>query len=115
VPCKLRRTSARGWGAWTDARLVFGGQPDEEVRWQADDPIAVGFPVTRGSVDLAFSEVTEVYLRSVRFQTEAFFGRGAEIVVVESDGGTIELALRSEDLPIVSQRLDTLLVGEHSQ
>lgn len=112
VPCKLRRTSARGWGAWTDAELLFAEHPDVEVRWRAEDPIAVGFPITRGPVDMAFGEVTEVYLRSVRFQTEAFFGRDAEIVVVASDRGTIELAVRTEEAPIVAERLEGMLAGD---
>lgn len=112
MPCKLRRTSARGWGAWTDAELVFAAHPDVGVRWQAEDPIAVGCPITRGPVDMAFADVTEVYLRSVRFQTEAFFGRDAEIVVVASGRGTIELALRTEEALIVAQRLEAMLAGD---
>jgi hypothetical protein len=110
VRCKLRRTSARGWGAWTDARIELGEAPDGGARWQAEDPIAVGFAVTRGAIDLPFAEVTDVWLRSVRFQTEAFFGLDAEIVVVESDRGTIELALGRDDAAPVARRLAKLLI-----
>ncbi len=112
VRCKLRRTSARGWGAWTDARVELGEAPDGEARWQVEDPIAVGFAITRGAIDLAFEEVTDVWLRAVRFQTEAFFGLDAEIVVVVSDRGTIELALGRDDTAPVAQRLAVLLLDQ---
>lgn len=108
---KLRRTSARGWGPWTDATLVLGGLPDGEARWRADDPIAVGFPITRGAIDLAFTEVNGVWLRAVRFQSEAFWGLQAEIVVVDSERGTVEVAGPPEDAEAVADRLDQLLLG----
>ncbi len=113
VPCRLRRTSARGWGAWTEAELVLGGLPDGEARWRCQDPVAVGFPATKGPVDLAFDEVTDVWLRSIRFQTEAFYGREGEIVTVESERGTVEVALSAPETGPVAERLHQLLMGGH--
>ncbi len=111
VPCRLRRTSARGWGLWAPATLALGGLPDGEARWQCADPVAVGFAITRGEIDLPFTEVTDVWLRSVRFQTEAFYGRGAEIVVIASDRATIEVAVPAEEATMVADRLAELLVA----
>ena len=109
LPCRLRRTSARGWGPWIDAVLALGALPDGEARWRVADPVAVGFPITRGPIDLTFTEVTEVFLRPVRFQTEAFYGKAGEIVVLAADRGTIEVALRPEHAGPVAVRLDELL------
>jgi hypothetical protein len=105
VRCKLRRTSARGWGAWTDARVELGASPGGAARWQVQDPIAVGFAITKGAIDLPFEEVNDVWLRAVRFQTEAFFGLDAEIVVVASDRGTIELAVGRDYAAPLARRL----------
>jgi hypothetical protein len=106
---KLRRTSARGWGPWTDALVVLGALPDGQAWWHVDDPVAVGLPATRGPVDLAFGEVDEVRLRAVRFRTEAFWGMEADIVVVSAERATTELAL-SPDLtaPVVDRLRDLL-------
>lgn len=90
---KLRRTSARGWGAWTDATLAFGPSPHGAVRWHVDDPVAVGLPSTRGPVTVTFTDIDEVRSRAVRFRTEAFFGMDADIVVLVSERATVELAL----------------------
>jgi len=109
LPCRLRRTSARGWGPWTSAELVLGALPDGGARWRAPDPIAVGFPATRGPVDLPFTDVVEVAVRPVRFQTEAFHGMAAEIVVVVADPSTIELALPPGESALALDRLVELL------
>jgi hypothetical protein len=108
-PCSPR-VGRWGCGASCGAPRPAGEAPDGGARWQAEDPIAVGFAVTRGAIDLPFAEVTDVWLRSVRFQTEAFFGLDAEIVVVESDRGTIELALGRDDAAPVARRLAKLLI-----
>jgi hypothetical protein len=110
VPCTLRRTSARGWGPWTPGVIDVGGLPDGEVRWLVRDPISVGFPITRGEVDEPFTDTTEVWLRPVRFQTEAFHGKDAEIVVVVSDWATIEIAVPKDDSGPLAERLDDLLL-----
>jgi hypothetical protein len=105
VAAKLRRTSARGWGAWTDATLAFGPSPGGAVRWHVEDPIAVGLPATRGPVTVNLVDVDEVWSRAVRFRTEAFFGMEADIVVLSSERGTVELALDAELTGAVVDRL----------
>ena len=110
VPCRLRRTSARGWGAWTEAVVVVGSLPDGGARWSTDDAVAVGFASTNERIDLPFEEVTDVVLRAVRFRTEAFWGMDNDIVVVASDRGTIELALPPGDAEPLASRLAELLL-----
>jgi hypothetical protein len=105
VAAKLRRTSARGWGAWTDATLVFGANPRGAVRWHVDDPVAVGLPATRGPVTVTLVDIDEVWSRAVRFRTEAFHGMEADIVVLTSERGTLELALPVELTAPVVDRL----------
>src|SRR4051812_6783931 len=89
LPCQLRRTSSRGWGPWTEAMVDLGALPDGGARWRVLDPVAVGYPIARGSVDQPFDEVTDILLRAVRFPSEAFYGMPAEIVVVMADAATI--------------------------
>ncbi len=109
VPCRLRRTSARGWGAWTKAVLTLGVPPHGLARWSTDDPVAVGFASTNEVVDLPFEEVSDVYLRAVRFRTEAFWGMDGDIVVVASERGTIEVAVPS-GAELVATRLAELVL-----
>lgn len=109
VPCRLRRTSARGWGPWTEGRLDLGSVPDGTARWSTDDAVAVGFASTNPRVDLPFEEVSDVYLRAVRFRTEAFWGMDNDIVVVVSERGTIEVAVTPGDAEAVAARLAELL------
>lgn len=104
----LRRTSARGWGAWTPARLSLGALPDGPARWYVDDPVAVGLPSGHGPVSATFVEIGELWLRPVRFRTEAFFGMDADIVVLGSERGTTELALPVDEAPLVAARLESL-------
>lgn len=93
LEARLRRTSARGWGPWTDVELRLGPIPDGPVDWHGDDPIALGLPVTRGPVDDRFTEIDDVWLRPVRFRTEAFWGMDGEIVVLAAERTTTELAV----------------------
>lgn len=109
VPCRLRRTSARGWGPWTEGSVVLGALPDGEARWTTDDAVAVGFASTNTHVDLPFEEVSDVYLRSVRFRTEAFWGMENDIVVVVSERGTVEVAVTPGDAEAVAARIDELV------
>lgn len=109
MAAKLRRTSARGWGAWTDATLAFGPSPHGAVRWHVEDPIAVGLPATRGPVTVTLVEIDEVWSRAVRFRTEAFFGMEADIVVLASERGTVELALAADLTGPAMDRLRTHL------
>ena len=89
----MRRTSARGWGPWTEVVLTLGAAPDGPVNWHADDPVAVGLPATRGPVDATFTAIDDVWLRPVRFRTEAFWGLHGEILVLAAERTTTELAL----------------------
>lgn len=93
LDARLRRTSARGWGPWTDVELDLGPAPDGPVDWHAEDPVALGLPVTRGPVDDRFVDVHDVWLRPVRFRTEAFWGLDGEIVVITAERATTELAV----------------------
>ncbi len=101
----LRRTSSRGWGAWTPVRLAFEPLPDGAVRWRAEDPVAVGLPAAHGSVDATFGEVADLWTRGVRFRTEAFWGLEADIVVLGSERTTTELAVAPDLLPALLPRL----------
>ena len=112
VSCRLRRTSARGWGPRTEATLALGAVPDGEARWLTDDAVAVGFSSTNPTVDLPFEEVSDVYLRAVRFRTEAFWGMENDIVVVASERGTIEAAVPPGDAEALAARLAELLLPE---
>ena len=47
--------------------------------------------------------------RSVRFRTEAFWGMANDIIVVASERGTIEVAVKPGDAEPVAARLDELL------
>lgn len=96
---------------WSPATLVLGPLPDGEARWQCPDPVAVGFPVTKGPIDLPFTEVSDIWLRPVRFQTEAFHGLEAEIVVVASPNSIIEVAASGDLAAAVADRLNDLLLG----
>lgn len=109
VPCRIRRTSARGWGPWTEAVVALGAIPDGEARWSTGDAVAVGFASTNTHVDLPFEEVSDVFLRSVRFRTEAFWGMDNDIVVVVSERGTIEVAVTPGDAEAVAARIDELV------
>jgi len=93
VDCRLRRTSPRGWGPWTDALLNVGPLPDGAVSWHVEDPISVGLPSKLGVVNADFVEIDAVDLRPVRFRSEAFWGLDGDIVVLRSERATTELAL----------------------
>lgn len=93
LECRLRRTSARGWGPWTDATVMLGALPDGKVGWHTDDPVSVGLPAGRGPVDGEFADLDDVWSRPVRFQTEAFWGMDGEILVLAAERSTTELAV----------------------
>ncbi|MCB0988335.1 MAG: hypothetical protein H6519_00805 [Microthrixaceae bacterium] len=111
IDAKLRRTSARGWGAWTDARLELGSVPGGSATWHVEDPTAVGVASVHGPVNAAFALGARVGLRPVRFATEGFWGTDSEIVVVEHERSTIELAVLPELVEPLARRLEDLLQG----
>lgn len=90
---RLRRTSARGWGPWTDSIINIGPLPDAPVSWHVEDPITVGLPSTHGPVNADFVQIGRVTLRPVRFRTEAFWGLDAQIIVLQAERTTTELAV----------------------
>lgn len=112
IDVRLRRTSARGWGAWTPARLTFDPLPDGRVRWHAEDPVAVGLPAAHGPVDATFVEVADLWTRGVRFRSEAFWGLDADIVVLGSERTTTELAIAPDLLDAALGRLRVQLGPE---
>lgn len=93
VPARLRRTSSRGWGAWTDVTIELGALPGGAVNWRAEDPIAVGLPSTNGPVEEEVVDVDDVWSRDIRFRSEAFWGMDGEIIVLHSDLGITEVAV----------------------
>ena len=101
----LRRTSARGWGPWTEAGLALGAVGGGEARWKVADPTAVGLAATHGPVDEAFGAGTDIYVRAVRFRTERFWRAGGDIVVVASEGSRLGLALPPGLADPVAERL----------
>lgn len=105
APCLLRRTSARGWGPWTDAVIGVPEMGEANISWHVDDPVAVGLPVLRGPVDEYFTEVEHLGLRAVRFKSEAFWGMEAEIVVLTEERVSTELAFPVPVTDAVIQRL----------
>ena len=109
VACSLRRTSARGWGPWTEAELHLSADPSIESWWHVEDPLAVGLAPGRGPVDVVLAVGAAVWVRPVRFKTEAFHGMDAEIVVIEGERSTVELALPVALVGPVTDRLVALL------
>lgn len=110
VPCRLRRTSPRGWGPWTEGTVHLGVGPGGGARWSAADAVAVGFASINDGVDLPFDDVDDVVLRPVRFRTEAFWGMDNDIVLVTSDGATVEVAVPPGCAEPLAGRLVELLV-----
>ena len=113
MPCRLRRTSARGWGPWTDAVIRVPEMGGTDISWHVEDPVAVGLPVLRGPVDEYFAEIEHIGLRAVRFKSEAFWGLEAEIVVLTAERVTTELAFPVPVTEPVVQRLRTHLGQSH--
>lgn len=110
LDCRFRRTSARGWGPWTDAIVIVGAAPDGAASWHVDDPVTVGRPSTDGPIDADFVEVTTVEFRPVRFQTEAFWGLSGDIIVIQEERATTELALPAPLLHPLGDRLAAQLL-----
>lgn len=108
----LRRTSARGWGPWTDAILILGPLPSSPVSWHVDDPVAVGLPTTRGPVSADFTDIDRVQRRPVRFRSEAFWDLDGEILVLHAERATTELALPPALTGPVHERLVAQLLGD---
>lgn len=111
VPCRMRRTSARGWGPWTDAVVELGPRGSGQVTWEASDPTAVGLVASRAKSQ-ALREVVDVKRRPVRFREEAFYGMEAEIILVNADRHTLELSFAAEDTAEVHARIHALVADD---
>lgn len=109
LPCRLRRTSARGWGPWTEATLHLARRGVGRAEWEVSDPLAVGLTPSRAAHPVAIVGAISVELRKVRFREEAFEGMRAEIVVVTAERHVTEFALPVEETDEVYRRLDALV------
>ncbi len=121
LPCRLRRTSARGWSPWVEGALELPARDatGEQARFVAAVPAKAslisgragrtGPYVLRGPVRLT--------RRAVRFKTEAFYGEDAAVIVLTGDPdtkdsvSTTEIALAPEDTDAVIDRLIALGVS----
>ncbi|MCU1452390.1 MAG: hypothetical protein JWN46_536 [Acidimicrobiales bacterium] len=109
VPCRLRRTTTRGWGPWTTGTLLLGEAASGAAEWQVEDPAAVGLTWAKARRPSPFVDVAGVELRRVRFREEAFHGMDAQIIVVTADRSTTEVALPPDETDPVYDRLAALL------
>ena len=82
LPGRLRRTSPRGWGPWTEAHVTLPPIGEQWAEWHVDDPVAVGVSIIHGPVDERFTDIEHIGTRPVRFRSEAFWGMEADIVVL---------------------------------
>lgn len=105
LACRLRRTSARGWGPWTEATLRLAELGSGGASWHTDDPVSVGLPLVNGPVAEELVDVDEIWLRPIRFRAEAFWEPDGEILVITSENGTVELAFPQELIADVHTRL----------
>lgn len=105
LACRLRRTSARGWGPWTGASLRLAELGAGGASWHVEDPVSVGLPLVHGPVDEDLVDIDEIWLRPIRFRAEAFWGPEGDILVLTGESGTTELACPPELTDDVSTRL----------
>ena len=122
LPCRLRRTTSRGWGEWMDGLLRLPGPGDGWApAFVADDPSEVALVTRKGEAPVVLDAPRQVALRPVRYRAEAFHGTEAEIVVVTSPRRVVEIARRRLDIQPgqvaavavrAHQRLDPMTVGQ---
>ncbi len=108
LPCRARRTTARGWGEWIDGRLRLPGPEGETADFVADDPHQVALVTRRGEAPVALAPPLEVAVRDVRYKAEAFHGGEAEIITVTSPRRVVEIALPPELVEAAARRLASL-------
>lgn len=93
LPARIRRTTTRGWGPWTDG-VVHLARAGDKCRWEVENPSALGLPVEHTADVWEFGDVEHVALRDVRFRQEAFYGsHSGSIIVLTADRSTMEIAL----------------------
>lgn len=110
VPCRLRRTSARGWGPWTGGVLLLSARGIHKAEWRADDAMAVGLTPSRANEPFLVTDVVGVDVRTARFREEAFHGPHTEIVVVTADRSVTEFCVPPDEVDEVRERLAALVV-----
>ena len=108
VPCRLRRTSARGWGPWTDGVLLLAQRGDHRAEWRVTDGLAVGLTPSKAGQAFPVADVVNVAIRTARFREEAFHGPGTEILVVTADRSVTEFCVPAEEVAEVFHRLDAV-------
>ena len=106
VPCRARRTTPRGWGAWVDGTLRLPGDDDDgEAAFVVDDPSDVALVTRQGEAPVALEPPLEVEVRPVRYKAESFYGGDAGILVVTTARRTLEVALHADEVEPVARRL----------
>jgi len=105
LPCKARRTTSRGWGAWVDGRLRLPGPGGDQPEFVVDDPATVALVTRHGAAPVVLEHPLEVEVRDVRYKAEAFYGPEAEILVATSPRRVVEIALPPEETEAVARRL----------
>lgn len=108
LPCRARRTTARGWGEWIEGRLRLPGPEGGTADVVADHPHEVALVTRRGETPVALEPPLEVVVRDVRYRAEAFHGPAAEIITVTSSRRVVEIALPPDQSEAVARRLATL-------
>jgi hypothetical protein len=112
LAARIRRTTTRGWGPWTDGALLLAARTGGKSRWRVADPTAIGLAADQTSDGWEFDDVERVTLRDVRFREEAFYGQGGSIIVVSTDRSTMEIALPSAETGEALVRL-AATIGPH--
>lgn len=105
APCRARRTTSRGWGAWVDGTLRIPGPDGGDASFLVDDPSEVALVSRQGQAPVALEPPLEVQVRKARYKAESFYGAEAEIIVVSSPRRTLEVALPADEVEPVARRL----------
>ncbi|HYI60677.1 MAG TPA: hypothetical protein VEW93_02610 [Acidimicrobiales bacterium] len=111
LPCRARRTTARGWGEWVGGRLRLPGPEGGGADFVADDPHEVALVTRRGEAPVRLEPPLEVAVRGVRYRAEAFHGPEAEIITVTSPRRVVEIALPPGEVESTARRLAALTPG----
>lgn len=108
VACRLRRTTARGWGEWTVGHLALPAAGAHQAEFRADDPSAAGLVSRQAEAPVVLEGPLEVAVRTVRYKAEAFHGADAEIIIATAPRRVVEIALAPEDVEATASRLSAL-------
>ncbi len=111
MPCRLRRTSARGWGPWTDGELLLAARGEHRAEWTATDALAVGLTPSRATKAFRVADVVTVVVRPARFREEAFHGPDTDIVVVTSERSVTEFCVPPEEVDEIYDRLSAVALA----